>query len=114
MLLIGTLLPKASEEEAGRHGATLGPLGHFIEALGNPGFPQRQPPPERIKSERWCFGGRLGKDSREVGCGVGQTGVGGGQWVRQVRAERAGQGRCQEGAWMGCERSQSMPTLPSQ
>lgn len=36
MLLIGTLLPEASEEEAGRHGATLGPLGHFIEALGNP------------------------------------------------------------------------------
>lgn len=71
MLLIGTLLPEASEEEAGRHGATLGPVGHFLEALGNPGFPRRQPPPERIKSERWCLGGRMEKGGWEVGCGVG-------------------------------------------
>jgi len=50
--------------------------GRFLEALGNPGFPQRQPPPERIKSERLCFGGRLGKDSWEVGWGMGSDGGG--------------------------------------
>lgn len=72
---------------------TLGPVGHFLEALGNPGFPQRQPPPERIKSERWCFCGRLGKDSWEEGWGWGQTVVGGGQW-----AERAGR---RGSAWRG-------------
>lgn len=71
MLLIGTLLPEASEEEAGRHGATLGPVGHSLEALGNPGFPQRQPPPERVEFERWCLDGRMEKGSWEVGCGVG-------------------------------------------
>lgn len=76
MLLIGTLLPEASEEEAGKLGATLGPVGHFLEALGYPGFPQRQPPPEGIKPGGWCFRGRMGRDSWEVDCGVGSDGGG--------------------------------------
>lgn len=37
MLLIGTLLPEASEKEAGRRGAALGPVGHFLKALGSSG-----------------------------------------------------------------------------
>lgn len=91
---------------------TLGPVGHFLEALGNPGFPQRQPPPERIKSERWCFSGRLGKDSWEEGWGGGgQTVVGGGQWAERAgRRGGAWRGRSLEGAWVWCKRSQSMAT----
>lgn len=39
MLLIGTLLPEVSEEEAGRQGAALGPVGHFSGAAGILGPP---------------------------------------------------------------------------
>lgn len=39
MLLIGTWLPEASEEEAGRRGAALDPVRHFSKALGNTGSP---------------------------------------------------------------------------
>lgn len=47
MLSIGTWLPEASEEEAGRCGAALGPVEHALKAPGNPGSPNTEAAPSR-------------------------------------------------------------------
>lgn len=48
MLWIGTWLPEASEEEAGRCGAVLGPLTRVLKAPGNPRSPNTEAAPSRM------------------------------------------------------------------
>lgn len=67
MLLIGTLLPEASEEEAGRCGAALSPVGHFSGALGNAASsPEATPSKKDQVWGRGALADRWGKGSGEV------------------------------------------------